>query len=1137
MRRKALTALAVALTIAFAAPSAGQAATPAKTLGPAPQNSDCLSWNSPTQGCYYGIIGGIDYAVSAHLVRVGEKFSGSASGFSNDPWSWHHPPGVKDVECFPDGGGPGPHNGTCFYTAATPTGGWRPGPEAGGRTAASSVFFGAAIHCCTIGTYIAGDYLAIVGPDEYPIDGTVVDEEGNAITSGTVSIVGESNDGDAVDVFSTIDGTGYYHALLEGGSYTVSGSANGETLCLAEVKTQCIEQKKVSPTAHVDFRGDGLAEVKGTITNIEGKPVKGAILLVTDEATGKPVADGDTDAQGKYEIDIDEGGTYRVVPVHDEDVFEPGHKVFSVETGEEETADFKGYDPIKVQIESGFVRAPENDFLTRVTVKNQSPKSTVTGLEPVNSFAVRIAQNAYPPEKRGSVTVKQLIPLGRPQPDKLDPGESWSADIRITAETAGLVGLRAKFSGKLDINGKETTVSDSHDAIVTIEDPDKDKKGPDPTDKAALASQAINLFLEQTAAKFREIQKRRARQTYEKLRKEFSPEQEKMWFGSTEELKVTKTERALALAMGVPPEQVALATPKGQKGKDLTAVDEFAIYKGFRAEFARKAAFDLFDGAIAKPAAGIYAAGANEWRYWSQLGDPEGKAQIATDMALYAQLQLSEARISKNALIHAFVGTGAEANQSLGESRKAIGTAIENAGEAFRQAVAKHFVDEHEFNTKLADLAAVGDRSGVKKMLAQRDTDIETAVSVIVAEEIFGETVLRVGAKVLKGGKAAVGTAVESIGAAEKGGAKAVAEATQIGAKGKAGLPTYFKELPEDARVAIGMDRLRGIGGISGKDASIARRNVAEVNKQLRAKFGPDVNAELYVRPVNPFEVTGAMAKVEAVGVKSVSPADTLLGASPKALGQPAIFKPTNPHDLPKWGTYTKAEQKELLERFDTRITEFNELHGTPAPGSKMIEMKKAIDGKVDITFEGQYESQKRVYSLELETRDVGGTKILSYKHLSINGDVLVDGKPRPIGVDLDDIMWGDGKGGRLTADQEDFADRLYDELGRKAAVEEGFSEPFHGQTLRRMDESDMTVEAFPSFAFYGLRHLPEKEARLIAKEIAERFNKKYKNFPDLHIDEDDVLKKIKGEFAQKAIKVTENDVIFGDLGISFADP
>ena len=210
------------------------------TLGPSPIEGDCLTTRRP---CYYNI-GFIDFSIGRHILKVGEKTTGTATfdlvyNEADDAkcqarlasgavercpvysWSWVPPSNMAaigggpvktlkkktivearefpSVECL---SGKDIASATCEWVATAQTGGWITG-------------FGAELQGFAAGSYIDGDFFAVIPSDVTVIEGTVRDEDGAPIPGVTVHIDGKQK-------YTVVtDSNGWYFQIVEPGDYEI----------------------------------------------------------------------------------------------------------------------------------------------------------------------------------------------------------------------------------------------------------------------------------------------------------------------------------------------------------------------------------------------------------------------------------------------------------------------------------------------------------------------------------------------------------------------------------------------------------------------------------------------------------------------------------------------------------------------------------------------------------------------------------------------------------------------------------------------------------------------------------------------------------------------------------------------------
>ncbi len=280
MIRRFLLATAIGV-VALAGPSAASAAV--TQLGTSPWKECGGLFQGGVSGCVASepmamddtSVGNVN--ISPHVIRAGETLTIGAEWLPG----WE----ITGFGALPgsvvSGCGPGDHN--CTVKIDTPTGGY----------VRKQLDF-----CCFNAR--EQDYYAVIGGDEYIIEGTVMDRVGPrrelrpaAFTEVTATIDGESYS-------VTTNKTGQYELLVEAGSGSISTAGKQ---CVKADLPKCNRSKQltVGPNQHVDFEAPPPGKIKGTVKDEEGNPEAG-VTIRADDPEGGRLDTSVSDESGRYEL-------------------------------------------------------------------------------------------------------------------------------------------------------------------------------------------------------------------------------------------------------------------------------------------------------------------------------------------------------------------------------------------------------------------------------------------------------------------------------------------------------------------------------------------------------------------------------------------------------------------------------------------------------------------------------------------------------------------------------------------------------------------------------------------------------------------------------------------------------------------
>jgi hypothetical protein len=237
---------------------------------------------------YYGQL-----YLSPHIVKPGQDVDGHAVTRLNASIGWSQPPGDIVSGCR-NGSGQTPSDSVCIWKASGVTDGWVQW-EIG-----FTGFFG---------TGVSADYYAV--DQKTVISGTVSDTNGNPVPGSAVSISGPTS-GTAVT-----DKSGFYSAVVEAGSYSVSASAQVDGVSLPATATDCFKGEALGSSCSISVGdNDGTANFKVAGQEIVGKVVdahnvaQSGVTMEVSGTTFKGTAVKDSTAtasDGSYQVVLEPG--------------------------------------------------------------------------------------------------------------------------------------------------------------------------------------------------------------------------------------------------------------------------------------------------------------------------------------------------------------------------------------------------------------------------------------------------------------------------------------------------------------------------------------------------------------------------------------------------------------------------------------------------------------------------------------------------------------------------------------------------------------------------------------------------------------------------------------------------------------
>ncbi len=223
--------------------------------------------------------------ISPHVIRAGETLTISAEWLPG--WAitgFNFPPGEVVSGC-----GAGDHSCTVKINGTT-----------GGYVRHQLNF------CCFNAR--EQDYYAVTPPDEYTIEGTVMDRVGPRSELQPAAFTG---------VTATIDGDVYPGTTNKKGQYAIQVEAGSGTVrtegkqCVKAQLPKCVTSKDVTvgPNQTVDFEAPPPGKVKGVVKDAEGNAVQGTTIRADDPEGGR-LDTAVSDAKGLYELSVRAGDVH-----------------------------------------------------------------------------------------------------------------------------------------------------------------------------------------------------------------------------------------------------------------------------------------------------------------------------------------------------------------------------------------------------------------------------------------------------------------------------------------------------------------------------------------------------------------------------------------------------------------------------------------------------------------------------------------------------------------------------------------------------------------------------------------------------------------------------------------------------------
>lgn len=323
-RTSSLAALAALLLGAALLPSGASGATRATTLGPPPtkpcphspgmseRRGNCLFQYEYSP---YGPPGSLNFKLTPHLVRVGERITGIVTDKRGQtrsgqwgwlvPGSWIPQPGCTGGTKVPGFGESIPMdklgNGRCTWkvTERLPQG------TVYGFDNKERRWHGwltAGVGDGVMGSAPDNDYFFIIDKDESVIEGHVTSTAGLGVRGVRVTIGGGGG-----QVYAVTDGNGYFNAIVSEGTFTVKPSKGSQRF---DPPLRRVRATRAATRA--DFVTGGKVVIQGHVRDHRGDPLGGVKVDALSTTGGKRQSDL-TDAKGLYRIEAP-AGAYVVVP-------------------------------------------------------------------------------------------------------------------------------------------------------------------------------------------------------------------------------------------------------------------------------------------------------------------------------------------------------------------------------------------------------------------------------------------------------------------------------------------------------------------------------------------------------------------------------------------------------------------------------------------------------------------------------------------------------------------------------------------------------------------------------------------------------------------------------------------------------
>jgi len=764
----------------------------------------------------------------------------------------------------------------------------------------------------------------------------------------------------------------------------------------------------------------------------------------------------------------------------------------------------------------------------------------------------------------------------------LDPGESIEYVYSVTTTGEGIAAAHSKVTAR-DEHGDD--VEDSHSLLFRIANAQQLTQALG----EFVVLRAMDSYLFKHYRDFFAGMQKRAAKFRAALTKRLDAQERLEWFGSTAEIEISNTDRAIGLLRGLPPEFIASSRPK-------------AGFKGHTSEELDQVYDETFKDEVGK--------GVQKWveGYTQLAADAQTEAKNAYAAAVMNvgwlnSTATAEERLQVEAFWSTFYkGSEQDAKNVVTTLRKEIPRWDENAKyalEALKEAErngglngfkkglnywGKIIDKENKFRASLLQMAD-DDPVGFQREWAKQDAKILNTGLPVIFDTLLGAGVTKVvsaGGQLVKGKGAAMIVAGEEAGFLDDLGREIPGPNTRI-ALSESGLPSGLplqtaaelnkaESLLKNTKGATlvqssdhgNVYSMPNLGGVPETTLDVKAGILGELEQAYQKAQGKAIKLVEVLKTSSPLRKPGGVAKLELTAAKTGKAGMIDAGMPPDALGEAVYWRSaTEPKDLPGFDKLSKARQDAAVAEWNAANTRYAKYENPPV-GSKEAKLKSLIGqrGRVALDDAPNQAGLQRFVVGEFEevviTQGDATAKLIRVKHyeievvdttrsnLVVNRKTVIDNLPVAAAqtADADAVAVGKVVGTNSAtgapivapldrAEREFVMSRYMDKniKARRAAVA-GLGDDLaeHGVTLV-MEDASAKAAGFllPS---YGAPFLPESIGRAYLARIAE-FVAPTGTTPEQMLETMLNLVQHEGGFGQHAVVVTSDSRYLGAVPFS----
>jgi hypothetical protein len=361
--------------------------------------------------------------------------------------------------------------------------------------------------CGFFGCAGSGDYYYVT--DQAIIQGYVTNSAGSPVTNPTISVSG-------TQITNYDASTGFYSAIVNSGTYSVTSSSNGSSDSVESCSGQkngaaCVVTLRTGQTANANFQENDDATISGTVLNSDGTPAVNTAVQLTvntcyDNSNSCVGATVYTDSAGQY-ADTVLAGAYTVAPtglatgVNSDQPSEVAIASvgvnapvdFTLTTGpvvtslQDNAGAPTGADSITVNGE-GFGSANSADTVAFCPINSTVSSTCVAGVDPVvksdSQITVTTPDMTVPLGTKGTMFADAVVTNATSQDSQKNTNEEYEfgcnqmPDVNTGGWTIGGCFSTSQTPGQLNTSsivtydGTQLVSSGTNDADVNTETPD-----------------------------------------------------------------------------------------------------------------------------------------------------------------------------------------------------------------------------------------------------------------------------------------------------------------------------------------------------------------------------------------------------------------------------------------------------------------------------------------------------------------------------------------------------------------------------------------------------------------------------------------------------------------------------------------